>query len=162
LKFDFVGEWSDGLLRVNIGGFHGVGGKWGFVSAKDGGRLVISPRFDGAHDFSEGYAAVRAGGEVKGLWGFINKNGRLVCDYQFCRVGRVSNNLVRVQVGGALPGKLIGKWGYVSATDWSFVLNPVYDEASDFGEEGIAWVRIGPKSGWINSQGHFVWSNEED
>ena len=162
-QFGAVGEWSEGLLRVNVGGVHGLGGKWGFISTQEGGKFVINPKYDGAGDFSEGYAAVRSGGEIGGLWGFIDKAGRLACDYQFCSVGRVSQGLVRVKVGGKLTGRIVGKWGYLSPEKrWKFVLNPVYDEASDFTVDGIASVRIGRKSGWIDKKGEFVWASEDE
>jgi hypothetical protein len=47
------------------------GGKWGFIDAN--GELFISPEYDDARSFSNGYAAVKS----EGKWGFINTDKRI-------------------------------------------------------------------------------------
>ena len=65
------GKISEGLIRFE------KGLKWGYCNAN--GKVVISPIYDYALDFSEGHAAVRKGSK----WGFINKSGRTVIPFTY-------------------------------------------------------------------------------
>jgi len=63
-KYDRIGEFTQGLARVNLGAkweFPGTwnGGKWGFIDTR--GRVVIPIQFDGADDFSDDTASVTKG-----------------------------------------------------------------------------------------------------
>ncbi|MEO2078066.1 MAG: WG repeat-containing protein [Bacillus sp. (in: firmicutes)] len=52
------------------------------------------------------------------------------------------------QVGGT-------KWGYIDAKG-KFVLPPIYDEARDFQENGLAIIRLGDQSGVIDAKGYSI------
>ena len=49
---------------------------------------MIDPTYDEAKSFSNGLAAVRKGDQ----WGFINKENKLVIDYQFTDTGYMDSN----------------------------------------------------------------------
>lgn len=66
LKFDSVGEVSEGLIAVEINK------KWGYMNKK--GKIIIKPQFDWASSFHGGLARI----ELNYLAGFINKKGEIV------------------------------------------------------------------------------------
>ena len=73
LRFDTVGEFSDGFARAECAG------KWGFINSS--GDWVVRPRFAWAQDFSEGLARVQVDGEAltyNSHWEFIDKSGTVV------------------------------------------------------------------------------------
>src|SRR5262245_31023538 len=47
-------------------------GKWGFINRE--GKIMISPRFDEAEEFTEGLAPVQIGNK----YGYINRSGKIV------------------------------------------------------------------------------------
>ncbi|MBP1926720.1 hypothetical protein J2Z76_002590 [Sedimentibacter acidaminivorans] len=59
---------------------------WGFIDAISG-NYVIEPQFNDVQEFSDGLAAVQ---NREGYWGFIDKNGELVIDYNFDLVSRLA------------------------------------------------------------------------
>lgn len=63
-KYRNVRSYSEGLAPVQS-----TNGRWGFVNERQ--QWVIQPRFEDAHEFQSGKAAVRQNGK----WGFINKSG---------------------------------------------------------------------------------------
>ncbi len=70
-KFDFMGEFSGGLARVEMNK------KYGFIDRD--GKEVIACQFDSAERFDRGLARVNIGGYDKlGWWGSIDKTGRYV------------------------------------------------------------------------------------
>lgn len=75
-EFDDVGEFTDGLARVNVGAFEvaeGVvgGGLWGYVDSD--GKLPIHPQFETASSFSSGFARVEL---ANGQRWFIDRQGK--------------------------------------------------------------------------------------
>lgn len=78
-------------------------GKWGFINAK--GRLVVSPQFDAAEQFSDGLAAVMK----KNRWGYINRKGKLVIPARYDRAGAFSEGL-------ALARLITGYWEVINKT----------------------------------------------
>lgn len=71
-------------------------GKWGFKE-EESGKVVIAPQFTEARRISFGYAAVRKNGK----WGYIDKQGKLIHDYQFDKAGNFSfERLAIVKRGG--------------------------------------------------------------
>ena len=57
------------------------------------------------------------------LWGYINKAGIKVIDYQFYNASEFHNGLA-----AARPGN---RWGYINKQG-EFVIKPVYRNAEDF------------------------------
>lgn len=57
--------------------------KWGYLDEK--GALAIPFDYDGAHDFSEGLAAVQKEVDGEYKWGFINPQGEEVIPFKFTK-----------------------------------------------------------------------------
>ena len=87
-------------------------------------------------------------------WGYINKDGEVVIDFQFDWADCFSEGLARVRIGN----RNTGKWGFVDKTG-KIVIAPQFDEVSSF-SEGLAMIRIGDggnrKYGFINKKGEYV------
>ena len=52
-------------------------------------------QYDDAKDYSNGYAAVK---NNKGLWGYINKSGKRVVNFQFLEAGEFSEGVAPVRI----------------------------------------------------------------
>jgi hypothetical protein len=77
-KYDFVGELSEGRIRVQLNG------KYGFVDEQ--GKVVVEPRYDNARDFRLKRAAI----ERDGKWGFLDPDGKEVIPPKYDSVGDFS------------------------------------------------------------------------
>ena len=110
-------------------------GHWGFID--QAGRFVIPAKFQYACDFHEGLVAVNVGGRPSGgadpnpAISMVDDRGR---------------HFVYPTMGG--------KWGFVDKRG-EFVVQPIYDKASDF-SEGLACVSTDEKEGYINKLGKTV------
>jgi hypothetical protein len=142
-----------------------------------GGRtttpMAINPRFDNPPSFSDGLAAVSAGGR----WGYVDEKGKYKIDPQFDLAGRFSEGLAWVRVGekggyinrkgkyiiepqflgglefsgGLAAAKTGDKWGYINKTG-KFVIEPKFASAYVF-SEGLAGVESNGKWGFVNESG---------
>src|SRR5690242_16990594 len=54
-----------------------VNGRYGYIDKS--AKVVISPQFDRAEPFAEGYAPVQTGNR----WGYVDKTGKMVVSPQF-------------------------------------------------------------------------------
>jgi len=93
-------------------------------------------------DFSEGFAAVKAGDK----WGFMNRKGEYSIPPQFDEVGFFSEGLAAVRVGT--------KWGFVDGKG-KWIIPPGFDGVAYF-SEGSAPVKVGERWGFINKRGEMV------
>lgn len=92
-------------------------GKFGYINLA--GDTIIAEQYDGAHNFSSGYAAVCAGGK----WGWISTDGTVVVAPQYDDVAAdPTHSLLRV--------KRNDKWGAVS-TNGETVIPFGLDSAED-------------------------------
>ncbi len=100
-KYYFISEINDGLIKFSdslttdkIGNrtnpYQYV--KCGFLDIK--GKVVIAPKFDFAHYFTEGMSGVR----VNNKWGFINKKGAIVIPLKFDYVLPFKNGYAKVKL----------------------------------------------------------------
>ena len=80
VKWDNIGNFSDGMAMVSSGG------KYGFIDKQ--GRQIGEVRWDQVNAFSNGLAAVKE----NGYWGFINKNNELVIPCQYTEVAAFSED----------------------------------------------------------------------
>ena len=132
--------------------------KYGFID--ETGQIVVNPIFEGAHDFSEGLAAVCVGTGCYGKlgdsskeekWGYIDRNGKLVITPQFESAGEFKEGFASVSIGG--------KYGYIDKSG-KFAINPQFYLAWPF-DGGFANVSIKEgdnfKYGWIDRSGKYVW-----
>jgi hypothetical protein len=129
--------FHDGFARVKRDG------KWVFIRSTG---EVASPHFEEAGDFSEGMALVCEREGLDRRCGYINRDGRVVVDFQFSDGGPFSNGLARVEKAG--------KWGYVDKSG-RLVVTPQFDSAEDF-REGLARVQRDGRYGYVDTQGRFA------
>jgi WG containing repeat len=99
-------------------------GKLGYISRT--GKIVISAKFDSAHNFSEGLAAVNIGAK----WGFIDPMGKIVIPARFDYVYNFSDGLAAVEVDR--------KWGFIDST--GKIVIPVDLEGSGSFKNGFAYI----------------------
>jgi hypothetical protein len=135
LRFDFAGDFDNGLARVS------QGGKYFFINRKG---EKITRDFDGAFDFSEGLAAVIVDHKV----GYIRRDGTIALPplYQGASGIDFSEGLVAVRIEG--------KVGFMDTTG-SIIVKPSYEDAYPF-SEGLAPVKDGDKWGYIDIKGKVV------
>jgi hypothetical protein len=142
-RFERLEYLSEGLAAFEPEVMHRTAGfinKVGFLDTT--GHVVITPRFIGANDFSEGVAAASV--EFDSC-GYIDRQGNFVIEpaFEFSSCGSFSEGLARVAKAG--------KSGYIDHTG-SFVISPIYDYAYEF-SEGYAVVGIRSRYIFINKSG---------
>jgi hypothetical protein len=115
-------------------------GKQGYIDVE--GNLTIPLRFDQAHPFSGGVAAV----SIEGLWGLIDTEGSFVIEPQFAHIGFFKDGLAPARK------KFGDRTGYIDDTG-SFVIEARYDTATPF-FEGVA--RVGVETTWSKLQHKFA------
>lgn len=151
-------------------------GKWGFEDAY--GKIVIPPVYEEAGDFMYGVARVRKDGK----WGVINKKGNVVFPCEYDSIEPFSDNTALAKKedlsyyiyldgrpilklpqdiefysysSGLAKVKQDGKYGYIDNRKGYFIVEPFYDEASDFYGE-YAVVRKDGQSYVINKRGRKI------
>ena len=115
-------------------------GLFGFVDTS--GRIVITPSFEDALPFSEGFSGVKS----KGKWGFIDKTGNMVVkpDYQAVKSFREQRAVI----------KRDKKYGYVD-NKANIIVAPTYSKANSF-SNGFAAVSDNQLYGYIAPNGDLV------
>lgn len=122
-KFDFIGEFNDGIAKVSIDK------KFNFINSF-GKTLSDNVFFDNAWDFSNGYALVKVGDNI----GMIDKTGNYFIEPNNWGLKRVSDDLGKIQkgfqfiifhnlTGKAISSKLFDEVGYLSCG----LINVKYD-----------------------------------
>ncbi|HQH26579.1 MAG TPA: WG repeat-containing protein [Oligoflexia bacterium] len=120
----------------------GKRGLVGYVNA--GGSFVIPPRFSEAQLFSEGFAAVSAGGK----WGYINQHGEAVIEARFVKA-------LPFKEGMALIEDETGKQGYVQGSgEWAIA--PRFLEEADSFAGGLALVKLNGFYGYMDKTGKMA------
>lgn len=116
-------------------------GKWGYMDTL--GKVVIPPKYEEAHDFSEGLGLVRE----NGLYGFINKKGIFQIQPQYYYAYPFHN-------GFALVFSKYGNPDYIEKSS-KIAFKSDYKEAKSF-FNGLAVVKtFTDKYGMINSEGNL-------
>jgi len=115
---------------------------WGYIY--NDGKMVITPQFGFADDFSEGLSRVM----LKGKWGFIDISGKKVIEPQFDMVRSFCNGLSAVKIGE--------KWGFMDK-EGKMVIQPQFFWAGNF-SEGLApvWFEGIGACGYIDKTGSTV------
>lgn len=81
-----------------------LGGAYAEREPFAGPEFAIEPQFDYAGTFREGLAVVKVGGEIDGLYGYINMSGDFVIEPQF--------DDARICSEGVCTVRVRDKWGY--------------------------------------------------
>jgi len=129
-KYDYVGDFSEGLAEVRRES------RYGFVDKT--GKEVVKPKYDYAGDFHNGFADVRLGRK----WGFVDKQGKEVVKPKYYYVGHFIEGLAAVK---------LNKWGFIDQQD-NIVIPLKYDDVGNF-HDGLAVVELGDKKGWVTREG---------
>ena len=147
-KYDFVGDFEDGLTRVKLNG------KWNFINMD--GEILFNQWFDFVGYFENGLAKVDVSG--KG-WNFINQDGEMLSKQYFNLVGDFEGDFAMV--------KIVSKGLNFISRNGEILSNQWFDWVGVF-EKGIAKVVIHSKGfnfinengvllfdQWIDNIGHF-------
>ncbi len=138
-----------------------LGGRWGLVD--DIGRVLIEPRYDGAHSFEDGRAWANLGGAMHathgwdtyscrgGLWALVDRDGRERVSPTFTSVGAFT---------GGVAWARLGQWGLVDL-DGAWLISPRFDDTpwrsrtSPAFVDGVEPVAIGTRWGLIDRTGEW-------
>lgn len=119
-----------------------IGDKWGFENAE--GEIVISPLFDHARDFEDGYAHI----QINRKDGIIDKEGKFVIEPLYSNLGRrFENGYLRVEVTGDEPW--IQRWGVVDSKG-KVMVPPRYEYVMATISEDMARISKGEKFGFVD------------
>lgn len=135
-----VGEFGDDTKLAPVY----VGGKYGYINTR--GEMQITPTYDDAGEFIDGYARVRRGVTEY----FIDKNDE--------RLGDIGYEEVRDFCEGFAAVKQNDLWSFID-TDGDMLLSNktqlVFDKVTDF-NKGYALVKNGTTLSVIDKKGNFV------
>jgi len=152
-RYDLAFDFSDGLGMVNTGGnaagclLGNCGGVFGYIDKA--GKEVIPLQFQSAAAFADGKAGVKKNGRKY----IIDKKGNEIPESHPAAILKP----VAVPVGGLFPYKAANnKYGFRDSKR-TVILQPQFDIANEFQENGLAKVGIGDIStiyyGFINRMG---------
>ncbi len=123
--------------------------RYGFIDRT--GRMVIAPKYDYAHEFSEGVLSVRmrGKGDDRRLFGYVNTKGHVVIPARYVSAGRFANGMAKIMGDNSL-------YGYIT-TDGTLAIPPVFVRAGDFNRAGVALVaKKGQEEWYIDKSGRRV------
>lgn len=168
-KYDGASYFSEGLARVSVGRDTIIteGFSQGFID--ETGKVVIHPQWDVVSHFSEGLAAVgydttkhefkignktfyTSASHPSFVWGFVDKNGKLVIDVKFHGVSEFKDGLAVA----SMPVMSEWKYGFIDKSG-KWIIAPQLDYASQF-SEGLALVfsSKNKRYGYIDKAGNQV------
>jgi hypothetical protein len=101
-------------MHVELPFLVAVDGKYGYMDGNC--RMAVPARFDGAFEFTEGLAAVKAGDE----WGYIDRSGQFVIAPRFAGAFHFADGLASVQID-----KSSALWGFIDRTG-KLVIKPQF------------------------------------
>ena len=141
------GDFSDGMCLVMQDR-----SKLGYINTA--GKVVISPKYTYANDFSEGKAMVVIDNKVC----YINKTGKVVIstglNYNYDAYGWASHGETEFKNGIAcVYGP--GGWGSINASG-KVVIPFQFDNPYFFNEKGMAQVFLNGDMNYINTQGKLI------
>ena len=127
-------------------------GGWDFGFLGADGRWVVEPTIAAYNEWREDVAAFNVGGAfdaegdvVGGRWGIVG-DGRVLVPPSLEDVGGCGHGLI--------PFKRGGRWGYLDRTGRE-VMPPAYDEADEFGKDGLAVVTEDGRDGYLDTRGYW-------
>ena len=130
---------SDGLVAFK----QSADGKYGYLNAK--GDVVISPMYDYAYTFDQGYAVVRMGEN----YGVINKSGEFTVGLQS---SKNLYNLGAERIG--FKDATSGKFGMMDAKG-NIIVQAIYDDGDGIGftDGDLMVVYSNDKAGYMDKNG---------
>ena len=134
LKFDWVGEFNEGFVAVQLNT------KCNFINTE--GQVLSQQWFDWASGFKVGFAVVRLNDKCN----FINTKGQLVSQQWFDTVWNFENNCAQVRLNDKF--NFINTEGQLLSKQW-------FDWTWDF-NEGFALVKLNGKYNIINHEGQLL------
>lgn len=149
-------DWAGGFLSQGLLAIRDKEKGVGFMNPQ--GEWVIEPKFASALPFSEGLAAVNH----DGLWGFIDKTGKMVVAPRFGDPENVNAALFRNGLVFMADPKS-GKYGFADHTG-KWVIAPVYERCQEqdgyaCGFHGaLARVETRTHLKYIDRKGRAVWT----
>jgi hypothetical protein len=171
-QFERVTEFGDSLAMAKIDG------KCGYINLK--GVFVIEPQFEDAYSpFKEVFVSVKK----YGLWGFINKTGKMIIAPRWSSPTEFYKGLAFTEFGhidtmgkmfvesetafeigfinnGFIQTKPKGKYGFLNMAG-KLVIPAIYDDADGF-REGYCKVKNKNKWGIIDTLNNFILPIEYD
>ncbi|MEW6558035.1 MAG: WG repeat-containing protein [Elusimicrobiota bacterium] len=144
LKYDFIGDTSEGLTEVVV--FSEKGDKCGYINAE--GQEVVPLKYDNelsvvSNDFKEGLAKVK----LNNKYGFIDKNGKEIIPIKYDDTWGFSDGLAAVEMNK--------KWGFVDKNN-NIIIPFKYDGTYLGFKEGLASVELNGKWGYIDKNGKEI------
>lgn len=141
--YNEVRNFSEGLAAVQR-----ASGKWGFIDKT--GKMVIPAKYEDVGDFSEGATWAKS----KSIYGsktwkyvMINKSGKAISSPKYLEdIGYFVNGLARMKNGD--------KWGVIT-NQGNIKFSAKYKDIGIY-SEGLLWVSVGRKHGYINYSGRPV------
>ena len=119
---------------------------WGYIDIT--GRFAISPRFDWAEAFQDGFAKIKIAGKV----GYIDHSGKFVIPPQFRDGEPFKSGMARVVLDEPCSyPKNPCRYSFIDKSG-RILINQHYDDVRDF-DEGLAPVRMGQRWGFIDVNG---------
>lgn len=134
LKFDWIGDFNEGFVRVRIND------KRNYINTD--GQFLSNKWFDLAYDFHDGFATVK----LNGKWNFINTEGQLLSKQWFDAALDFTEGFAKV--------KLNRKYNFIN-TEWQIVFDQWFDNVRIF-SEGFAVIRLNYKYNFINIEGKLL------
>lgn len=133
--------------------------KFGFIDKN--GKIVVTPIYEDAEDFSEGLAAVAIKDDIDSVtkWGYIDKSGVVKIDFQFINHKNIiTSKPLSFNEGLAFASSDGEKWGYINK-DGKYQINPQFDNdyfnSSNF-TNGLALVYVHNMYGFIDRNGKYI------
>lgn len=163
-RYDDVQNFNeDGIAEVSIRP------RWFYIDRT--GKKIEKPKYceyELVENFSNGLAPFE---NNSGKRGYVNKSGKVVIKPRFCVVGNFSTNgLAPVTLIKNKPLRIsfkkrhnecksclrrMSKACYIDRTG-TIVIEPKFDDAGSFSDNGLAWACLNERFGYIDKTGNFV------
>jgi len=137
-KFEFVGDFFNGLAAAQLNG------KWGYINKK--GEFVVQPIYGYALSFKDGFGVVKE--QPNSVYSiYVNTEGKLFSEYEFLKALPYFDGLKAIKIGD--------KFGFKDEKD-KVVIDAIYEKVTNFNGSGLARVTLNGKHGIINKLGKVI------
>jgi len=126
-----------------------VGEKWGFCDKNR--NIKIPLLFDEARPFCEGIAAIR----VDDLWGFIDAEGKKICDCKYNRVTDFKNGYASVQYCRYNTNLDFINWGIINRSG-VIIIETKYGSVGEYSSGLFNFSNSPLSKGYLDKKGEIV------